>query len=366
MERNILIVNIIIETEMEKVKISVIMPVFNSGPYLKSAVWSVLAQDFESFELILVDDGSTDGSGKRCDEFARTDSRVIVLHQKNGGICNARNSALKIAKGEYVAFADHDDLYKPELLTTIYNCAIEHDVDFVKFSKEYQIVNDDTVQRMVYNVIPSRIIRRDAYKKEVRDLITNWALDCVWDGLYRLDIIKTNDLFFDERFKRGGEDIAFNIKYLCFSKKMETISSIFYTHFVRQGFSTSSKYHYETIDDQIRLTSVVYESLISLHFDFSENRDWYAFYLMRNYFSIIASILANPKCLKNIEEKNEVLQKSLIHSFIPDDLFKVKSLSIFRYSKKIGLAYFFMKHKLYSLLYLMFILRRRMPSLNIT
>lgn len=85
--------------ENNKIKVSVIMPVYNSGEYLKTAVYSILSQSLKEIELILVDDGSTDGSSERCDEYAAKDSRVVVIHQKNGGICNARNAALKIARG---------------------------------------------------------------------------------------------------------------------------------------------------------------------------------------------------------------------------------------------------------------------------
>lgn len=70
---------------------------------------SILSQSLKDIELILVDDGSTDGSSEKCDEYAKQDCRVVVIHQKNGGICNARNAALKIARGEYIGFSDHDD-----------------------------------------------------------------------------------------------------------------------------------------------------------------------------------------------------------------------------------------------------------------
>ena len=88
--------------ENNKIKVSVIMPVYNSGEYLQTAVDSILSQSLKDIELILVDDGSTDGSSEKCDEYAKKDKRVVVIHQRNGGICNARNAALKIARGEYI------------------------------------------------------------------------------------------------------------------------------------------------------------------------------------------------------------------------------------------------------------------------
>ena len=119
--------------ENYSVKISVIMPVYNSGEYLKTAVESILSQSLREIELILVDDGSTDGSSERCDEFATSDERVKVIHQKNAGICAARNVALRIAKGEYLAFSDHDDEYLPGLLEDSLNFALENHLDIVKY-----------------------------------------------------------------------------------------------------------------------------------------------------------------------------------------------------------------------------------------
>ena len=118
---------------INSIKVSVIMPVYNSGEYLKTAVDSILSQSLKEIELILVDDGSTDGSSERCDEYAAKDSRVVVIHQKNGGICNARNAALKIAKGEYIGFSDHDDEYLPGLLEDNYSICVNNNLDFVKF-----------------------------------------------------------------------------------------------------------------------------------------------------------------------------------------------------------------------------------------
>ena len=90
--------------------ISVIIPVYNVENFLHDCLNSILKQTYTNLEIILVDDGSTDKSGEICDEFAKNDSRIKVLHQKNSGQAVARNNALNIASGEYIAFADSDDL----------------------------------------------------------------------------------------------------------------------------------------------------------------------------------------------------------------------------------------------------------------
>ena len=136
-----------------KIKVSVIMPVYNSGEYLQTAVDSILSQSLKDIELILVDDGSTDGSSEKCDEYAKKDKRVVVIHQKNGGICNARNAALNIARGEYIGFSDHDDEYLPGLLEDNYKLCITQNLDFVKFCKKWDIVEDGKVIERHSNII---------------------------------------------------------------------------------------------------------------------------------------------------------------------------------------------------------------------
>lgn len=111
--------------------ISVIVPVYNVEGYLGRCLDSILGQSFRDFELILVDDGSTDGSPALCDEYRRRDSRVRVIHRENAGVGLARNSGLEIARGEYIAFADADDYLGDSLLNDLYMVAVRHNVDCV-------------------------------------------------------------------------------------------------------------------------------------------------------------------------------------------------------------------------------------------
>ena len=100
--------------------ISVIVPVYNTEKYLHRCVDSILAQTFTDFELLLIDDGSTDSSGAICDEYAQKDSRVRVFHKENGGVSSARNLGLDKAKGKWVTFVDSDDWIKESFLNKLY------------------------------------------------------------------------------------------------------------------------------------------------------------------------------------------------------------------------------------------------------
>ncbi len=89
--------------------VSVIIPVFNTEKYLVACIESLRSQSFKDFEVLLVDDGSTDGSGRICDEYSKTDDRIVAVHKENGGVCSARNAGLDAARGEFVVFVDADD-----------------------------------------------------------------------------------------------------------------------------------------------------------------------------------------------------------------------------------------------------------------
>ncbi len=97
--------------------ISVIIPVYNLKPYFNEAIESVISQSFTDLEIILVDDGSTDGCGELCDHYAALDPRIKVIHQKNRGLSGARNAGLDVCKGDFIAFLDADDAYHPDALS---------------------------------------------------------------------------------------------------------------------------------------------------------------------------------------------------------------------------------------------------------
>lgn len=114
--------------------LSIITPVYNVELYLDRCVQSVLSQSYQEIELILVDDGSTDGSGKKCDQWAKLDKRITVIHKKNGGVSSARNEGLEVAKGEYLTFVDPDDFLEPDTYQPNMDYLIRHpEIDILQF-----------------------------------------------------------------------------------------------------------------------------------------------------------------------------------------------------------------------------------------
>ena len=118
-------------------KFSIIIPVYNVEKYLKKCLTSIVQQNFNDYELILVDDGSTDMSGKICDEFEEKYNNIIVMHISNSGVSNARNKGLEIARGEYIWFVDSDDYIRDNIMTFLYDTAVCNDSDIVAFGMDY-------------------------------------------------------------------------------------------------------------------------------------------------------------------------------------------------------------------------------------
>lgn len=122
-------------------KVSIIVPVYQVAEYLNKCVMSICEQTYSNLEIILIDDGSTDGSSQMCDEFEKKDIRIAVIHKKNGGLSSARNAGLKVAKGDYVAFVDSDDYIHPAYIETLLRSCEEYKCEIAVC--DYMSVRDD-------------------------------------------------------------------------------------------------------------------------------------------------------------------------------------------------------------------------------
>lgn len=163
-------------------EISIIVPVYNVEKYLHKCVDSILAQTFADFELILVDDGSPDGSGCICDEYVEKDNRVKVIHKKNGGLSDARNAGLDIAQGNYIGFVDSDDYVANDMYEVLYTNIIREQADLsicgiydvyegknlIEKDNKYLVLNQDELLKLIFegNLISVHAVNK-LYAREI-------------------------------------------------------------------------------------------------------------------------------------------------------------------------------------------------------
>lgn len=207
--------------------ISIIVPVYNCKEYLKECVNSLLKQTYNNIEVFLVDDGSTDGSGKICDELAKTDKRIIVLHKKNGGVSSARNAAIKEIKGKYTLFVDSDDYVDVDYVDTLVNNIESNDMVVCGYVEEYK-------KKSIEMKITDENIIIDP-KKANRLIYENRAFGgYLWNKLFITEIIQEKKIQFNEKIHMC-EDQLFIINYLLYVKKINVISKMLYHYRMRKS-----------------------------------------------------------------------------------------------------------------------------------
>ena len=217
---------------METDMISVIMPAYNVENYIARSLESVLVQTYDDYELIVVDDGSTDGTGKIADDFAKKDSRVLVIHQENGGAAAARNKGLDAAKGEFVAFLDADDLWDAAFLEKTYAKIVACSGDFVYANTEERFVDGRT--NFIGSLQP-REEKFDGFLHRTGEYRQPFHTSAV---LIRRSLIEKYHILFPVGI-RFSEDTAFFLQVLSVTKTACVPETLFY--YCRRVDSTNGR-----------------------------------------------------------------------------------------------------------------------------
>ena len=214
--------------------VSIIMPAYNAEKYIEEAIESILTQSYTDWELIIVDDGSADGTSDICDHFAQKDPRIRVIHQDNKGVSAARNAGLMRAKGEYIAFADADDILPPNSLKVRVDLIGGADLVIAG----YELFDENgIIERM-----PAR--RRKCWDTHdaVRNIIAAGEIGYqgfLWNKLFKKKIILGSHIEFDKNIT-VNEDRLFCVEYALFSKNSRISDDLVYRYRVTQTGTMSS------------------------------------------------------------------------------------------------------------------------------
>ena len=243
---------------MERPKVSIIVPIYNVEQYLNRCMDSLLNQTLNDIEIIMVDDGSPDNCPQMCDEYAKKDSRIKVIHKKNAGLGMARNSGLELATGEYVAFVDSDDYVDCRMYETLYQKVKKKQVDAVLCT----FYNDDkgNVSEGSIDGMPSK----ESVIDFQIDYIPN-VIGClpsvkynqlygysVWNILFSRDVIEHNKVRFESERNFVSEDILFQLDFAACASKLLLLPKPFY-YYCNNAGSLTKKYDYTRFDREVLL-----------------------------------------------------------------------------------------------------------------
>lgn len=226
--------------------ISIIVPIYNVSKYLDRCMDTLLNQTFSDIEIIMVDDGSPDDCGTKCDAYAKQDERVVVIHKKNAGLGMARNSGLEIARGKYVGFVDSDDFVERDIYENMYHIMIKNGSDTC-YCKYYDVSADGT-KHIAKEFYEKLIYKGDDVKKVLLGMIgsENSAPGdveigmSVWKGLYSMELIRNYNLLFPSEREYISEDIVFHMEYFKYAKNVSIIPECYYNYCDNGGSLTKS------------------------------------------------------------------------------------------------------------------------------
>ena len=238
---------------------SLILPVYNVEKYVKRCVNSLLRQEYTDYEIILVDDGSTDSSGSICDKLADKNNNIFAYHKENGGLSDARNYGTDRAKGNYILFIDSDDWVDEKLLISLHNHLNKSNVDILKFG--FQKMQEGNYKNTFFSYFNIGVYDR----RQIEETILPYtigpkrlfcyeqnACKSVWSHVYSLNFLRENNIRFVSEREILNEDYLFNLHTLLYAKSLEVTHYILYYYDYREG-SLSKRYITNEFERKLKL-----------------------------------------------------------------------------------------------------------------
>ncbi|NLK12469.1 MAG: glycosyltransferase [Candidatus Phytoplasma sp.] len=241
--------------------ISIIVPVYNVQKYLEQCIESVICQPANKFELILINDGSTDNSGAICDRYSKKDNRIKVIHKENGGVSTARNEGLKVANGEYVWFLDSDDYMVDSAIVCVLGFIKKlHYPDLITCA-HYNNFSDGKIElsSLPFNTSIENINSHEYYKNLY---LSNGAYWAPWKNIYKNSVIQTNNLMFLEGVI-CSEDCDFFMRYIKQSNTFAFLNSPTINYRIDRDGSVTNVMSVHAIKDRLNIYRKYYEDFIN-------------------------------------------------------------------------------------------------------
>lgn len=310
-------------------QISIIVPAYNAERTIKDTIYSILEQSYKNFELIIINDGSTDATLDICKQF--DDQRIRIFSQENAGLSNTRNIGIEKANGKYICFVDSDDTVNNQYLEHLYNSITKNDTDLAICG----IILERNDNKKYSSFEKSKIFDNCYSDKDFMQLFENGLINSSCNKLYKTNIIKYNNLKF--LYLNTAEDIIFNVEYLKYTSKVSTIKEALYTYKLDNSHLTK-----KVSEEMFVANTLLHKNM--LEYTPIENHIYINTFLYHQYLSLIIKFLY--KINANVYDRNntyKILDKYINNQYIR------KSFNAYTPSNyKEQIIHFLVKNKLYT------------------
>lgn len=280
------------------VQISVIVPVYNAEKYLSRCIESILKQTYTDFELILINDGSTDDSLKIIEKYSQQDNRIVAIHQENMGVSASRNKGISVAKGKYIGFVDADDAIEPIMYEKMIEVMNQKDADIV-ISNWYICDNKNRKNIAILDNV-DLFMDRETFFKKIFCEKKFWMLYTVWNKLVKVELAK--EFYFDAKIM-FGEDTWYSYQILSLANKIAVVSEPLYNYYQYDGSASHGGVKGKNRTSCVKIYSRIANDLKEKEYDFYAH-DVYAFYLD----FILREINSNKDDLEYLDELNKIFR----------------------------------------------------------
>lgn len=323
--------------------ISVVIPLYNSKDNIDNLIKMLEEQTIKNFEIILVNDGSTDGTKEKLEEL-KNEKNIYIYNKTNGGPSSSRNLGISKANGEFIVFIDDDDLIEKCYLEKLYTNIKKS--DFVVAAYKTKQGNNVKISRPTQN--KQEILEKQEFIKRFAHLKDSYIYHPLWNKIYKKHIIIENNIKFDEN-KTIGEDFLFNIDYIKYVNKICLIEDIIYNYIIADSNSLTQKYRENLWEEEVQAYEYYKKYFINIKVYEKYSKEIEAF-LIHSFNTVISHLFNSRKLQKNeikkkIQEilKNEDLQKSV--QIAQSYNLYIKIIKTFIKIKNVNLIYFTYKIK---------------------